>query len=53
MGKLNELSQRPDHGNGLHDDKNIVLLKPKYLVVQAIEKLAFKGEKHNLFIDIC
>ena len=53
INKLNILFRRLDHSNSLHDNKNIVLLKQKYLAVHILEELAFKGKKHGLFMNIC
>ena len=53
MNKPDTLYRRLDYGNGLHDNENIVLLKPKYSVVYTLEELAFKGKKYSLLMNIC
>ena len=53
MNKPNTLYKRLDYGNGLHDNENIVLLKPKYSAVHTLEELAFKDEKYSLLMNIC
>ena len=52
LRKLNILSQRPDYSNILHNNENMILIKLEYLVVCAIEGLAFKEEEYSLLIDI-
>jgi len=37
MGKPDVLSRRADHGNGASDNENIVLLRPEFLAVRALE----------------
>ena len=39
MGKPDMLSQRPDYGNRVLDNKNIVLLHLELLAVQVLEGL--------------
>ena len=53
MRKPDMLSKRPDHGNSLHDNNDVVLTKLVFLVVYAIEGLAFKEEECSLLKDIC
>ena len=52
IGIPNILSQRPDYGDGLHDKKNIVLVKPEYPVMWKIKRLAFEEEEYSLLINI-
>ena len=52
MEKPDMLSQWPDHGDGSCDNKNIVLLKPEFLTVHVLERIAFKNKKKNLLVDI-
>lgn len=47
IDKPDTLSQRLDHGNSLHHDKNMILLKPEYLVVYALEELTFEREVYS------
>jgi len=53
INKPDTLYKRLDYGNSLHDNENIVLLKPKYSAVHTLEELASKGEKYNLLMNIC
>ena len=43
MGKPDALSRRADHGNGASDNKNIVLLRPEFLAVHALEGMELTG----------
>ena len=45
IDKLDILFQRPNHGNGSHDNENMILIKPDYLTVCVMKGLAIKGEK--------
>jgi len=51
MGKLDTLSRRADHGNGVSDNKNIVLLRP--VVVCALEGVELTGIEQKILSDIC
>jgi len=53
MGKLDALSRRADHGNGASDNKNIVLLRPEFLVVHALEGVELTGVEQKILSDIC
>jgi len=53
MNKPDILYRRLDYGNGLYNNENIVLLKPKYSAVYILEELVFKGEKYSLLMNIC
>jgi len=52
MGKLDALSRRADHGNGASDNKNIVLLRPEFLVVHALEGVELTGIEQKILSDI-
>jgi len=52
MGKPDALSRRADHGNGASDNENIVLLRPKFLVVHALEEVELTGMKQKILSDI-
>ena len=52
IGKLDTLSQRPDHGNEALDNKNIVLLYPELLVIQALEGLELTRVKHSILAKV-
>jgi len=52
MGKMDALSHRSDHGTGLEDNDNMVLLTPNFFTVQALEGLEAAGEEHGILKDI-
>jgi len=52
IGKLDILSQRPDHGNRALDNKNIILLCPELLVIQALERLELTRVKHSILAKV-
>ena len=47
MEKPDMLSWRLDHSNGLHNNKDVILIKLEFLIVHTIEGLTFKEEKSN------
>jgi len=53
MGKLNALSRRANHGNGASDNENIVLLRPEFLAVHALEGVELTGIEQKILSDIC
>ena len=53
IGKSDALSRRADHGNGASDNKNVVLLRPKFLVVHALERVELTGMEQKILSDIC
>jgi len=53
MGKPDALSRRADHGNGASDNENVVLLRPEFLAVRALEGVELTGEKQKILSDIC
>jgi len=52
MGKPDALSRRADHGNGALDNKNIVLLRPEFLAVRALEGVELAGVEQKILSDI-
>jgi len=52
MGKPDALSRRADHGNGASDNENIVLLRPEFLVVRALEGVELTGVEQKILSDI-
>ena len=52
MGKLDALSRRADHGNGASDNENIVLLRPEFLAVYALEGVKLTGVEQKILSDI-
>jgi len=53
MGKPDALSRRADHGNGASDNENIVLLRPEFLAVRALEGVELTGVEQKILSDIC
>jgi len=53
MGKPNTLLQRPDHSNGASNNKDVVLLQPELIAVQALEGLHLKGPEQDMLREIC
>ena len=52
MGKPNVLSQRPDHGKGTSDNKDVVLLQPELLTIQALEGVQLEGPEKDILREI-
>jgi len=52
MGKPDALSRRADHGNRALDNGNIVLLRPEFLVVRALEGVELTGIEQKILSDI-
>ncbi|GLB34315.1 putative retrotransposable element tf2 155 kda protein type 1-like [Lyophyllum shimeji] len=52
MGKPDALSRRPDHGDGSADNADIVLLKPEFFAVRALQGLIAAGEEDKILRDI-
>ena len=52
MGKPDTLSRRADHGNGASDNENIVLLRPEFLAVCALEGMELTGVEQKILSDI-
>jgi len=52
MGKPDALSRRADHRNGTSDNENIVLLRPEFLVVHALEGVELTGVEQKILSDI-
>ena len=52
MGKLDALSRRADHGNRASNNENVVLLRPEFLAVHALEGVELTGEKQKILSDI-
>jgi len=52
MGKPDALSWRLDHGKGTSDNKDIVLLQPELIAVQALEGLHLKGPERDMLREI-
>ena len=52
MDKPDALSRRADHGNGASDNENIVLLRPEFLAVHALEGVELTGIEQKILSDI-
>ena len=52
MGKSDALSHRSDHGSGVKDNDNMVLLTPNFFAVRALEGLQMVGEERNILKEI-
>jgi len=52
IGKLDALSRRADHRNGALDNKNIVLLRPEFLVMHALEGMELTGIEQKILSNI-
>jgi len=53
MGKPNALLRRADHGNRASDNENIVLLRPEFLAVCALEGVELTGVEQKILSNIC
>jgi len=53
MGKPDALSRRADHGNGASDNENVVLVRPEFLAVRALEGVELTGVEQKILSDIC
>ena len=53
MGKPDTLLRRADHGNGASDNENVVLLRPEFLAVRALEGVELMGIEQKILSDIC
>jgi len=52
MGKPDTLSQRLDHGKGASDNKDVVLLQPELLAIQALEGVQMEGPEKDILKEI-
>ena len=52
MGKLDALSQRPDHGKGASDNEDVILLQPELIAVRALEGLRLEGLERDMLREI-
>ena len=53
MGKLNALLRRADHGNGVSNNENIILLHSEFLAVHALEEVELTEVEQKILSDIC
>jgi len=52
MGKPDVLLRRANHGNRASDNENIVLLRPEFLAVRALERVELTGVEQKILSDI-
>jgi hypothetical protein len=52
MGKSDALSWRSDHGSGVKDNENMVLLTLNFLAIRALEGLVMLGKEGNILKEI-
>jgi len=52
MGKPDALSRRADHRNRASDNENIVLLRPEFLAVHALEGVELTGMEQKILSNI-
>ena len=52
IDKPDTLSRRADHGNGASDNENVVLLRPEFLAVHALEGVKLMGVEQKILSDI-
>ena len=53
MGKLDTLLRRADYGNEASNNKNIILLYPKFLAMHALEEVELTEVEQKILSDIC
>jgi len=53
MGKLDALSWRLDHGKRTSDNKDVILLQPELLAIQALEGIQSEGPEKDILREIC
>ena len=52
MGKPDTLSRRADHGNEASNNDNVVLLRPEFLAVRALEGVELTGMEQKILSNI-
>jgi len=52
MSKSNILSWKPDHDTSFCDNEDIVLIKPEFLTIWALEGIIVEDEEKDLLTDI-
>jgi len=53
MGKPDVLLQRPYHGKGTSNNKDVVLLRPELLTVRALKGVQLEGPERDILREIC
>jgi len=52
MGKPDALSRRANHGNRASENDNVVLLRPEFLAVRALEGVELTGMEQKILSNI-
>jgi len=52
MGKPDALSRRANHGNRASENDNVVLLRPEFLAVHALEGVELTGMEQKILSNI-
>ena len=52
MGRPDALSRHPDHGDASQDNQNLVLLRPEFFAIWALEGVQVSGEEETILQDI-
>ena len=52
MGKPDALSQRPDHGKGASNNRDVVLLQPELFAIRALEGVQLEGLERDILREI-
>ena len=52
MRKPDTLSQRPDHGKGASNNKDVVLLRLELLAIQALKGVQLEGPEKDILREI-
>ena len=52
IGKPDALSRRLDHGNGASDNEDVVLLRPEFLAVRALEGVQLEGLERDILREV-
>ena len=54
MGKADALSRRPDHKEGVGKDNEVMLLKPEFFAIRALQQghLVIKGAEEDILSKV-
>jgi len=52
MGKPDALSWRPDHGKGISDNEDMILLRPELFAIRALEGIQSEGPEKDILQEI-
>jgi len=53
IGKPDTLSRRPDHGKGVSDNEDVVLLQPELLAICTLKEVQMEGPEKDILKEIC